>query len=212
MVYRLNELLRDVRIAIDENEEGGALLEECDADTLLLSEIIEAKVEEGVRRVIAAAPLTMLDGGNTFGDAVYWQKAGCGWILLPEDYMRLLVFKMSDWERPVYEAIDGLDPRYALQFSRCRGLRGNPQKPVVAITNRAEGRVLEFFSCKDERATVEQAVYLPLPKIDGDGGIDIPERCYVAVVYMISGLVLASIGQVEMSSMMINFSEQYLRV
>lgn len=173
MVYKILHIARDVRIAIDENKTSEQLIADEDIDTLSLNDIVRSKIVEAVRRVVTEAPTHLLDGGLPFGDAVYWRSKGSGWTLLPEDFMRLLIFKMSDWERPVYEPITAADPQYQLQFSRYKGLRGNPQKPVVAIVSRAEGRALELFSCKNNSATVEQAVYLPLPRIDCDGGIEI---------------------------------------
>ncbi len=208
MVYKILHIMREVRIAIDENKMSEQLIDDEDIDTLSLDEIIRSKIVEAVRRVEIAAPVHLLEGGVPFGDAVYWRSKGSGWILLPEDFMRLLVFKMSDWERPVYEPITAADPQYQLQFSRYKGLRGNPQKPVVAIVTRAEGRALELFSCKDTNATVEQAVYLPLPKVDRDGGINIPGRCYRSVVYETASLVLATIGQNEQCAVMTELSKQ----
>lgn len=202
--------MRDVRIAIDENKTSEQLVADEDIDTLSLDEIIRSKAVEAVRRVVTEAPVHLLDGGVPFGDAVYWRDKGSGWILLPEDFMRLVIFKMSDWERPVYEPITAADPQYQLQFSRHKGLRGNPQKPVAAIVSRAEGRALELFSCKDESATVEQAVYMPLPREDCGGGIEIPERCYKAVVYQAASLALVTIGQADLSSMMSDLSKQLL--
>ncbi len=210
MVYKILQIARDVRIAIDENKTSEKLISDEDIDTLSLNDIVRSKIEEAVRRVVTEAPAHLLDGGLPFGDAVYWRSKGSGWILLPEDFMRLLIFKMSDWERPVYEPITAADPQYQLQFSRYKGLRGNPQKPVVAIVSRAEGRALELFSCKDESATVEQAVYFPLPRVDSDGGIEIPERCYMSAVYQAASLVLATIGQNELSSVMSELSKQLL--
>ena len=40
-------------------------------------------------------------------------------------------------------AISADDPLYDLQSSRYKGIRGNVQKPVCAVVNRAEGKVLE---------------------------------------------------------------------
>lgn len=210
MVYKILQIARDVRIAIDENKTNEQLIADEDIDTLSLNDIVCSKIVEAVRRVVTEAPTHMLDGGLPFGDAVFWRSKSSGWTLLPEDFMRLLIFKMSDWERPVYEPITAADPQYQLQFSRYKGLRGNPQKPVVAIVSRAEGRALELFSCKDKTATVEQAVYIPLPKVDCDGGIEIPERCYMSVVYQAASLVLATIGQSELSSLMSELSKQLL--
>lgn len=210
MIYKIHRIAQDVRIAIDENKKSEQLIPEEDIDTLSLEEIVRSKIVEAVRRVITEAPVHLLDGGIPFGDAVYWRDNLSGWILLPDDFMRLFIFKMSDWERPVYEGITAVDPEYALQHSRYKGIRGNPQKPVVAIVSRAEGRVLELYACKSKAATVEQAIYFPLPKMDEYGGIDIPERCYQAVVYEAAALVLATVGQAEMSAMMSELSKQLL--
>lgn len=210
MVYKILHIMRDVRIAIDENQNSERLIAEEDIDTLTLDDIIRSKIVESVRRVITESPIHLLDGGIPFGDAVYWRDQGSGWILLPDDFMRLIIFKMSDWERPVYEPITAADPQYQLQFSRYKGLRGNPQKPIVAIVSRSEGRALELFSCHDTNATVEQAVYIPLPKVDCDGGIEIPERCYMSVVYEAASLVLSTINQIEQSSRMSELSKQLL--
>ncbi len=210
MIYKVVKIARDVRIAIDENQTSEQLIADEDIDTLSLNDIIRSKIVEAVRRVITEAPTHLLDGGVPFGDAVYWRQEGAGWILLPEDFMRLLIFKMSDWDRPVYEPITAADPKYQLQFSRYKGLRGNPQKPVVAIVSRAEGRALELFSCKDTTATVEQAVYIPIPRVDDYGGIEIPERCYNSVIYEAASLVLVSVGQKELSSTMSELSKQLL--
>lgn len=209
MVYKITHIARDVRIAIDENKTSEQLIADDDIDTLSLEEIIRSKIVEAVRRVITEAPTHLLDGGVPFGDAIYWRNQCSGWILLPDDFMRLVIFKMNDWERPVYEPITAADPQYQLQFSRYKGLRGNPQKPVVAIVSRAEGRALELFSCKSQNATVEQAVYIPQPRVDCDGGINIPERCYMSVVYETASLVLATIGN-ALSSTMSELSKQLL--
>lgn len=209
MIYKVVKIARDVRVAIDENKTSEQLIADEDIDTLSLEEIVRSKIVEAVRRVVTEAPTHLLDGGEPFGDAIFWRSQCSGWTLLPEDFMRLVIFKMSDWERPVYEPITAADPQYQLQFSRYKGLRGNPQKPVVAIVSRAEGRALELFSCKSQNATVEQAVYIPLPKVDCDGGINIPERCYVPVVYETASLVLATIGN-ALSSTMSELSKQLL--
>ena len=210
MVYQVDNILEDVRIAIDENKTNEQLISDEDIDTLMLNDIIRSKIVEAVRRTIISSPVHLLDGGVPFGDAVFWRDQYSGWVLLPDDFMRLIVFKMSDWDRPVYEPITAGDPQYQLQFSRYKGLRGNPQKPVVAICMRAEGRVLELYSCKDDTATVEQALYMPLPQIDDSDGINIPERCYTSAVYQIAALVAASTQQKEFSSVLTELSKQLL--
>lgn len=198
-VYRLEEIAKDVRIAIDQNMSSETLSDFGDVDTLSLNDIIRSKVTDAVKRIHSTAPAYLLDGGNNFGDAIYWKELESGWCLLPEDFMRLVVFQMDDWERPVYHAISEDDEEYQKQSSRFKGIRGTAQKPVCAIAIRPEGRVLEFYSCKSTDAMVSRAVYLPYPKIDADGGVQICERCYQAVIYTIASLVLTTYGNADQS-------------
>lgn len=200
MVYSLEKITEDVRRAIDHNSRESLLIEEEDEGTLDLSEMVASKVLEGVRRIELAAPAYLLEEGHNFGDAIYWCDRGSGRIGLPDDFMRLITFKMSDWDRAVFDVITPSDPRYALQSSRSRGIRGNVQRPIVAIVNMPWGKALEFYSCKSNEATVERATYLPYPEIDCTGGVDISERCYEAVIYQISALVLISYGQSEQAA------------
>lgn len=194
MIYQVEVIKRDVRVALDENVVSRGLVATGDVDTLALDEIIVSKIADAAREVEMAAPVYLLDSGHNFADAVYRKDEGSGWTLLPDDFMRLVVFKMSDWERPVYTAISSDMPQYAWQHSRFKGIRGTAQKPVCAIVKRPEGLTLEFWSCKSDEATVEQAVYLPYPEIDCSGGIEICERCYRDVVMKTAEKVSITLG------------------
>lgn len=201
-VYPLDKVAEDVRIALDQNMVSDALTEIGDVDTLALNDIIKSKIVEAVKRIHSEAPPHLLDGGHNFGDAVYWMEHESGWVLLPEDFMRFVVFEMSDWSRAVFTASNTDDTEYLLQQSRHKGIRGTAQRPICFISIRPEGRVLEFYSCKSEEASVSRAVYLPYPKVDEYGGIEICERCYDAVVYTIASLVLATYGDMDKSNVM----------
>jgi len=209
-VYLLDEIAKDVRIAIDQNMQSETLVDFGDVDTLSLNDIIKSKIVDAVKRIHSTAPSYLLDGGHNFGDAIYWKELESGWCLLPEDFMRLVVFQMDDWERAVYHAISEDDEEYQKQSSRFKGVRGTPQKPVCAIAIRPEGRVLEFYSCKNTDAMVSRAVYLPYPKIDEDNGIEICERCYQAVVYTIASLVLITYGSADQSKALLELAKSTL--
>lgn len=209
-VYRLDEIAKDVRIAIDQNMSSDTLIGFDDVDTLSLNDIIKSKVTDAVKRIHSTAPVYLLDEGNNFGDAIYWKELESGWCLLPEDFMRLVVFQMDDWERAVYHAISEDDAEYKKQSSRFKGIRGTPQKPVCAIAIRPEGKALEFYSCKSENAMVSRAVYLPYPVIDEDDSIEICERCYQAVVYTIASLVLTTYGNADLSKALSDLAKSAL--
>lgn len=197
-VYQVNKIQKDVRIVLDQNMTSDALTALQDTETLSLDELIESKVVEAVRRVHNEAPLDKLNQGHNFGDALYWRGADtCGWTLLPDDFMRLIVFMMDDWDRAVYKPLHIDNPKYYKQASRFKGIRGTPQHPKCAIAIRPEGKVLEFYSCKSQESKVSRAVYIPYPKIDQYGGIEISNQCYEAVIYVIASLVSATIGEAD---------------
>lgn len=202
MIVQAEEMAKAVRVAIDMNMSSDKLLADGDSDTLELDDVIYAKLADAVRMVETEAPVGLLESGHEFGSSVSWGESGKGWTLLPEDFMRLVVFKMSDWRRAVRSAITESDPAYSRQWSKRKGVCGNPERPVCAIVTRAEGRALEFFSCNSNTATVDQAVYVPLPHIDLDGGIDVSELCYRAAVYRAAALALASVGDQRSTDMM----------
>ena len=183
MTVQATEMAKAVRVAIDMNKDDEPLFVEGDTDTLTLDEIIMAKLADAVRLVEMEAPATMLESGHDFGDNIFIGEDGKGFVILPEDFMRLISFRMSDWKRTVFEAISENDSQYALQSSKWKGICGNPEKPVCAIVRRSEGKVLEFYSCNDNTAIVTQATYVPIPRIDIDGGIDVAENCYRAAIY-----------------------------
>lgn len=211
MIFQIDKIMHDVRICLDQNMTSDALLESGDIDTLALDDIIRSKILEAVQRVHMDAPNYLLEGGHNFGDAVYWRELESGWVLLPPDFMRLVVFEMDDWEQAVYQAISTDDPEYEKQRSRFKGIRGTAQRPVCAIAIRPEGRVLEFYSCKSKDAQVSRAMYIPYPKIDEDNGVDICERCYNAVVYTAAGLTLLTCGEVEKGNAVSELAQTFLK-
>lgn len=211
MIYQIDRIIKDVRVCLDQNETNEALLTSGDIDTLSLDEIIKSKILEAVERVHLNAPSYLLEGGHNFGDAIYWRELESGWVLLPQDFMRLVVFEMDDWEQAVYQAISTDDPEYEKQRSRFKGIRGTAQRPVCVIAIRPEGRVLEFYSCKSTDATVSRAMYIPYPEIDEYGGVDISERCYKAVVYTVASLTLITLGEAERGNMLSEVAKTFLQ-
>lgn len=207
MIYSVSELKKDIRIVLDQNMTSEQLFETGDIDTLSLEDIIESKIVDAARLVEGTAPSHLLDGSKAFGDSVNWDSIhgyGSGRILLPDDFLRLVSFQMSDWDYPVSVALTEDDPAYAMQRSRYPGIRGNPQKPVVAIITQPAGQVLEFFSCTaGESVYVRRAQYIPLRKIE-DGSVELCEKLYRPIVYRAANLVASAIGQTEPAAAMLN--------
>lgn len=211
MIYKIDKIMGDVRICIDQNMNSEPLIVDGDVDALALDDIIKSKILEAIQRVHLDAPNYLLEGGHNFGDAVYWRELESGWVLLPDDFMRLVVFEMDDWEQAVYHAISTDDSEYEKQRSRIKGIRGTAQRPVCAIAIRPEGKVLEFYSCKTTGAKVSRAMYLPYPKLDENNGIDVCERCYSAVIYTAAGLTLMTIGETDKANSLSELALTFLK-
>lgn len=215
MVFQVDDILRDARVCMDLNGISDALLADGDPDTLTVNEIIRSHIVEAVRQVHLLAPFHLLSQSFSFAyNDIFWDvpldSIVSGWILLPVNFLRLVVFQMSDWDRPVYIPISADDPLYARQRCRTPGLRGCPQRPVCAISVRPAGKALEFFSCKSSDATVASAIFIPEPRIDRSNGVFISRRCYRPVVNLLAGLSLCSLGEADRGNILIELSKQLL--
>lgn len=191
------DIMGDVRIALDMNMSSEALVTEQDVDTLTLEEIIESKIEAAARIVELTASAHLLGPTTPFGKSVGWHTRvgnGSGYIQLPDDFLRLVTFQMSDWRKAVTTPITEDNALYLQQSSRYPGIKGNPQKPVVAVVHDADGLLLEFYSCTGGKDVyVKKAEYMPIPKIK-EGRIRLSEKLVQAVVYQTASLVAQSVG------------------
>lgn len=202
MKYALSQIKKDVRIALEENREVEQLLVEAHEYNLTLEELVEASILKGIRMVETEARVEFLEGGHPLEGDIHWltgEYNGGGRIVLPEDFMRMIVFKMSDWYIPVYSFIGADSPGYLLQRSKWKGIKGTPEKPVCAIVPHPDGLSLEFYSSYTEGAEPEQCTYLPMPEFDEDDNVEICRRCYHAVVYKVAALVLNSYEKADLA-------------
>ena len=215
MLYNISDIVKEVKIAIDENVDSTSMEGLPDEDTLKLNEIIESKVVDAARIIMVNAPVHLLDNGKPFAESITWQSApgyGMGYIHLPDDFLRLVSFKMSDWDYAVTVAITEDSPQYQMQRSRFAGVRGNPQKPVVAITQQPVGLVLEFYSCNSgENAAVVRARYIPVPRIRNHR-IEFPEKLRSAIVYYTAYLTSLSLGNGDAAAAMLSTSRELAEI
>ena len=168
MVFEVSDIIRDVRVAIDNNDTSLQMPNNLiDIDTLTLEQIIESKVADAARVV----------------ESTY----------------------------PVSEAITEEDEEYAMQRSRYAGIKGSPQKPVVAVVQQPIGLVLEFYSCySGEHAYIKRARYIPIPRVV-DGTIDLCEKLRPAIVYYTAYMVALSIKDGDLATAMLNQSKELMQ-
>lgn len=215
MEYNVSDIIREAKVALDENVDSSALSGLGDVDTLKLDEIVESKVVDAARIIESNAPTHLLDSGKAFGESIGWDGQpgyGGGYIHLPDDFMRLVCYQMSDWDYAVTLAITEDSPQYQMQRSRFGGVRGNPQKPVVAITSQPIGLVLEFFSCySGDNAFIKKARYIPIPRIK-NGKIDLCEKLRRAVVYYTAYLAALSLGNGDAAAAMLATAKELAEI
>lgn len=193
MLYSVDDIIKEVRIALDENSQSPALLAINDNGTLELNDIIRQKITHAVRMVVENAPSHLLDEGEDFSNIpLIWESGvtgkGMAWLKLPDDFLRLVIFRMSDWVRPVLIPIGDTDDRYFLQKSKFAGVKGGVEKPICAITTYPEGKVMECYSSKGGGdVKIQIAKYIAVPKIT-DNKISIADKLYMSVIYTAAGL------------------------
>ncbi len=208
----LSDIIREVKIILDENITESFI--EGDPDQLQLKDHIEARILDAVRHIHEAAGSEMLDDGlpiPTSGQSVLQiNPDGTGYVRLPDDFMRLVIFKMTKWKRPVVEAISDTDPRYFPQKSRFSGIRGGVDKPVCALTTGNASKILEFYSLApgEEDNSVEKARYLPLPVIESES-ILMCRKLVRPIYYQCAGLVALSLKD-QSSANLFEIAKSYL--
>lgn len=196
----VSDVIREVKIILDENITETPVLVD-DPDQLQLKDHIKARIIDAVRAIHEAADSSLLDDGllipltEAGQPTIQVSPDGSGYVKLPDDFMRLVIFKMTQWKRPVVVALSDTDPRYFMQKSRFLGIRGGVDKPVCAITTGEASKILEFYSLSPGEldTSVEKARYLPLPSIEGDDTIKMCRKLVRPIYYQCAALVALSL-------------------
>lgn len=204
MEYLVSKLISDIRTILDLNPETERMSVTGDVDTLSINDIIRSRIEPAARYMMLNAPVRYLEKGEQLPTSVSWLNYNypVGLILLPNDFLRLITFKMSDWAKSVTDVILEDDPLYLRQSSPFAGIRGNAQRPVVALVNTSKGPALEFYGCETKDTKFSIARYAPIPKISNDK-IDIPMRLESPITYYAAHLVAVTLGMQEIAPVLL---------
>lgn len=160
MQYPVADIVEDVKIALDQNQLENPIITQED-NTLELVTIIRQKILHAARHLLETSDVSVIDGKTCFikkyGDdgqpanpdwpnpapngviVNLWEDGSTSWgelsawfMEMPEDYLRLLSLKMSDWKRGVHATIPYESAEYSQLRSGFIGITGNPERPVVA--------------------------------------------------------------------------------
>lgn len=192
MNYAVADIVKDVRITLDQNQVESILA--ADDDTLELDDIIRKKITESALRILREAPLRMIDGTVALPEPVTIEDEDSdeqvpvkSVIRLPDDYLRLAVVRMSDWKTPLRVAVLDTSDIYQTVTSEFDGIRPNEYRPLAVETEDADGPILELWGSSNADATLEQGRYIGQPRVR-DGVLNFPKLLYPALVNMTAAL------------------------
>ncbi len=153
-----------------------------------LKGLIRTLLPEAARLVVCSASRADIDEVKTLEpERLDYYGDGQAVAKLPEDFLRLIYFKMSDWPRGVTEPLAADGDSLALRMGRSQRMFGRRQTPAVAVCQSGQGKSLRILGTTPG-ASVEEASYMALPKVEG-GSIDIPLRLVHPVAAKIAEMV-----------------------
>lgn len=181
-----SELIHAVQVKVDELTPFEGLAIPIDGDNDKPVDLfIDRLLDEAAREVLKRASLSLVTTGSVRNEAVDLGD-GSGYVVVPEDFLRLVRFKMAGWKRSVSVAVEFTDPVYRMQFDEFD--RGGVAKPVCAVGRKDGRKVLEYFSVKGE-PRVEIFEYVPALRAE-EVGADLTD----ALTWMCAGKVLQITG------------------
>lgn len=197
--YAVSDLVKEVKVLLDRNQESVGLLSPSDSDTLSQAELIESKIVDAARIILSDAPEDMVEG-TSYTNAVTWTDSNgyyVGKMVLPTDILRILSVKADGWNRPA-EIISESDDAY--KYQNCKyGVRGNPERPISAIVNTANGKSIELYTSKKKDAKLA-FIYVKVPSITTEKKISFPSVLKDSILYMAGYLTCISLGDTDTAS------------
>lgn len=183
-------------------EKAYKCLDEVYPDTPLSSDIdefhIEDFVDDAIRFIGRVAPVRALGVGVSFvpkkepqeGENTTTQTDDDSYlranpVSLPQGFVRLIAFQMSDWALPVTDALYSDNPRYRQQADPI--LMGTPKRPVVFICDGDTN--LEYYS---STGTITKAQAFVVSET-----VDYPAQLSETIAWKTAELVLSAINDAQ---------------
>ena len=168
----LSKIINDVRVILDQNRDDYTQLNVGEY-TLELNEVIVKGVIPAAQWAHMNAPISKLKGvafpdTGTIGNA----------LQLPDDFMRLVSVRVSNWKRALNSYYAEDDPYVSQILSGYAGLMPTYNKPAMVLRQGDDRHLLLYPYADDESSDsdestateddcVEYAYYIPLPQIEG---------------------------------------------
>lgn len=137
-----DEIISKVKAIMNEigEETNSSLLDE---DTIKIDQYIESCIGDALAMIVLKSAIPVNPKKGTSSPVK--NDDGTGYIVLPDDFLKLIAFRMEGWKRTVSEAFP-LESEQAKQQSN-EYTRGGNNKPVCILSYSPEGKkTLEYYS------------------------------------------------------------------
>lgn len=166
MIFEVAKIITRVYDLLDENAE---ILEErveyADPGTQL-GPLIAGLLPRAARETLTEIPASRIDECRTLRDVASGPEYS-----LPDDFLRLIYIRMSDWEEGVTEALAYGSESHRLRSRHAGGSRAY-RRPGVAIRRTGARRHLLIYG-SEAGSRIAELDYVAVPNVE-NGHIDLP--------------------------------------
>lgn len=203
MKYPVSVVAERVCALLDENPDiVREKTEYADPGSSVIS-LVRLFLPDAARIVAASAPVSSIEeccvlgegldapGGEIFSPALVRESPACIGMDLPADFLRLLWFRMSDWQHNVTEPLAFGAEEHRLH--RCDPVRGRRRFPAVAIRQTGPVRRLEIYGSSAQAAVAEFG-WLAVPAVT-DEYIVLPRGLLSALCMKLAEMIRLNLNQ-----------------
>ena len=195
MEYKsVDSIVADVKVCFDEIGLNDAEFI-AGSDNTEMNTIIESKIADALRFVNLNADVGYLEP-TVVEDMSVTAENGVVDYTLPDDFLRLVYARLSDWLFAVTVPILYTEKEYATLKNPIT--TGYPDSPKVAIT---ANKHLELYTTKSNDAKLTFG-YIGEAKKNNEDKWPIPDKLYRGVVYYTAGLTLLTYKDAHADSLM----------
>lgn len=189
MKIKISEILSRVYALLNENPEVLEERVEYGEPTAMLKPLILDLLPDAARCVLLNANIDHVDDCIKMSDPVLEEGHMQKIVRLPEDYLRIVSVRMSDWPYavrvPLQQDSQELSIRSRQEFLKCRRHCG----PAFTVRRTGPDVLLEIFGSSPDASIIE-ICYVPVPKITGKY-INLPPALIHEVCAKTAEMVLA---------------------
>lgn len=211
MKMRVDELKMRVRAKIDELGPNDSDMIDLDKDNKELDTMIRNAVTDALRYLLMHVNGDMIEGVPCKADVTV-DDNGVGTVRVPDDCLRVLNIRLKSWKSGAPDIVSENSSVYSMQHDKYS--RGIPERPVVAMVKKQDGRYLELYSTDDKNDELSSFSYLRIPQIEkspiGDEIVDVPSVLENALVYYVAGLTVMGYKDFELGEHFISLAKEFI--